>query len=67
MATCGTTQFVVVEQGNRTAVLLDIASYRELLEAREELEAARSYDEAKASGEEVIPFEQAMREIEVSQ
>jgi hypothetical protein len=61
------TQFVVDEHGNRTAVLLDIASYRELLEAREELEAARSYDEAKASGEEVIPFEQAMREIEVSQ
>jgi hypothetical protein len=60
----GTIQFVVDEQGNRTAVLLDLQRYRELLEAQEELESVRAYDAAKASGDEAIPVEQAIREIE---
>jgi hypothetical protein len=30
----------------------------------EELESIRAYDAAKASGDEVIPFEQAVTEIE---
>jgi hypothetical protein len=34
------------------------------LEAVEELEDIRAYDEAKASKDEIIPFEQAIREIE---
>jgi hypothetical protein len=57
-------QFVVDESGNRTAVLLAIERYSELLEAQEELEAIRAFDEAKASNVEAIPFAQATREIE---
>ena len=57
-------QFVVDESGNRTAVLLGIERYSELLEAQEELESIRAYDEAKASNDEAIPFAQAIREIE---
>ena len=57
-------QFVVDERGNRTAVLLDVERYYELLEAQEELESIRAYDEAKASGDEAIPFSQAVNEIE---
>jgi len=57
-------QFVVDERGNRTAVLLGIDRYFELLEAQEELASVRAYDEAKASGDEAIPFSQAVREIE---
>jgi hypothetical protein len=57
-------QFVVDESGNRTAVLLDIGRYFELLEAQEELESIRAFDEAKASDDEAIPFSQAMKEIE---
>jgi hypothetical protein len=57
-------QFVVDESGNRTAVLLDIERYFELLEAQEELESIRAFDEAKASGDEAIPLSQAIREIE---
>ena len=56
-------QFVVDESGNRTAVLLDIERYFELLEAQEELESIRAFDEAKASGDEAIPFSQAVEEI----
>ena len=57
-------QFVVDERGNRTGVLLDIERYSELLEAQEELESIRAYDEAKASGDEAVPLDQALREIE---
>jgi hypothetical protein len=59
-------QFVVDESGNRTAVLLEIDRYSELLEAQEELDAIRAFDEAKASNEEPIPFAQAIKEIEGS-
>ena len=57
-------QFVLDEHGNRTAVLMDLKRYVELLEAHEELEAVRAFDAAKASDDEVIPFSQAIREIE---
>lgn len=57
-------QFVVDESGNRTAVLLDVKRYFELLEAQEELESIRAYDEAKSSGDEAISFSQAVKEIE---
>lgn len=55
--------FVVDERGNRTAVLLNIERYRELLEAQEELESIRAYDEAETSGDEAVPFRQAVKEI----
>ena len=57
-------QFVVDASGNRTAVLLDVKRYIELLEAQEELESIRAYDDAKSSGDEAVPFSQAIREIE---
>jgi hypothetical protein len=56
-------QFVVDESGNRTAVLLEIDRYSELVEAQEELEAIRVYDQAKASKDEAIPLVQAIKEI----
>ena len=57
-------QFIVDESGNRTAVVVAIERYSELLEAQEELESIRAYDEAKATDDEAIPFAQAVKEIE---
>jgi hypothetical protein len=56
--------FVIEEQGNRIGVFWDIEDYRRLLEEIEELEAIKAYDAAKTSGDEAIPFEQAVSEIE---
>ena len=56
--------YVVDENGNRISVILDIDDYKKLLEELEELECIRAYDLAKASNDEVIPFEQAIAEIE---
>ena len=57
-------RFIVDDRGEKTAVILDIAEYRRLLEEAEELEDIRAYDAAKAAGGEAIPFEQAVAEIE---
>jgi hypothetical protein len=57
-------RYVVDDQGNRISVVLDIADYEELLDELEEVESIRAYDAAKASGDQVIPFEQAIAEIE---
>ena len=57
-------RFIVDENGQRVGVLLDIEDYRRLLEEVEELEAIRAYDAAKASGDEAVPLEQALAEIE---
>ncbi|HPC97213.1 MAG TPA: hypothetical protein PLU87_19900 [Sedimentisphaerales bacterium] len=57
-------QFIVDDNGEKQAVILDMAEYRKLLEEAEELETIRAYDAAKAAGDEAVPFEQAVREIE---
>jgi hypothetical protein len=57
-------RYLTDEQGNRTAVILDIGAYQKMLEELEMLDAIRAYDEAKANPGELIPFEQAVQEIE---
>ncbi|MGF1540233.1 MAG: hypothetical protein ACFCU5_07235 [Pleurocapsa sp.] len=58
-------KYLVDENGKQIAVVLDIADYKKLLEELEELEALRAYDQAKASEDEIIPFDQAINEIEL--
>jgi hypothetical protein len=57
-------QCVVDTEGNPVAVIVDIQFYRRLLDAWEELEAIQAYDLAKASGEQLIPLEEALRRME---
>lgn len=57
-------RYLTDEEGQRLGVVLDMTRYRELLEAMEELESIRAFDAAKASGEEPIPFEEAVADIE---
>ncbi len=59
-----THQFVVDDSGKKTAVILDIEEYEKLIDEAEELETIRAYDAAKAAHDEVIPFDQAVAEIE---
>ncbi len=57
-------KFIVDENGNQVSVVLDIADYHRLLEEMEELADIIAYLKAKALGDEFIPFEQAIAEIE---
>lgn len=57
-------QFITDNKGNRIGVILDLKQYEQMLDALEELADIRAYDEANAVREDVIPFEQAIKEIE---
>ena len=57
-------RFVVDQEGRKVEVLLDIAEYHLLLDAMEQLESIRAYDAAKASGDDTVPFDEAVAEIE---
>lgn len=59
--------FIIDKSGKRVGIILEIEAYRQLLEAVEELAEIRAYDEAKASDDDIIPFEQAISEIERKQ
>jgi len=59
-------KYVVNTKGKAVSVLLDIKTYRKLVEELEDLDAIRAFDAAKASGDKAVPFEQAVREIEKS-
>jgi hypothetical protein len=57
-------QYVVDERQQRTAVLLPLAEWEQILDYLEELDDINAYDEAKVGSQEIMPFEQAIHEIE---
>jgi len=57
-------QFVVNERGERIAVVISIEEYEKILEALEDREAIREFQEAKAAGEKPVPFDEAVTRIE---
>jgi hypothetical protein len=57
-------KYLTDENGNRIGVLLEIEEYHKLLEALEELEAIRAYDNAISDNDEEISFENAISQIE---
>jgi len=59
-------KWVINEKGERVGVLLDMDDYRRILQELEEWEAIRAYDAAKSSGDEIIPFKQALEKIETA-
>lgn len=64
MRTIPRPRYVIDEQGEPSAVLLEIEEYRRMLDELEELAAIHAFDEAKTSSDEAIPFEPATREVE---
>ncbi len=55
--------YVVDEQGRRKAVVVPLEEWEQILDALEELDDIRGYDEAKSDPSDAIPFEQAVMEI----
>jgi hypothetical protein len=56
-------QYLVDEEGNRKAVVVPISLWQQILEALDELDDIRAYDEAKREPSNPVPFEQALSEI----
>ena len=57
-------KYVINDKGKAVSVILDIKSYRKIMTELEELETIKAYDAAKGSCDEIIPFAQAISEIE---
>ena len=57
-------RYLTDEKGKKIAVIIDLEDYHKILEDLEELESIRAFDTAKSSGEEIIPFDKVIDEIE---
>lgn len=57
-------QFIVDDQGNKTAVIIDFEEYKKMIEELEELSAEMAYHKGMAEIETAIPFDEAIKEIE---
>ena len=55
--------YIVDEDGKKKAVVVPVAEWEQILDALEELDDIRAYDEAKSDPSEPIPFERAVYEI----
>ncbi len=57
-------QYVKDKSGKAVGVFLDLEDFRRIVSDLEELESLRAFDAAKSAGDQAIPFEQAVAEIE---
>jgi len=57
-------QYIVDAEGHRLSVVVDFEYYQKLLARLEELEEIYAFDLAEQSGDEAIPLEQVLSEIE---
>jgi hypothetical protein len=57
-------QFVMNQRGEKVAVVIGIELYEKMLDELGDIEDIRAYDEAKASGENGVPLEEAIARIE---
>lgn len=55
-------QIITDKKGKKVAVILSIEDYEQLLEEREELDAVKAYDKAKARKETFIPLREAVKQ-----
>jgi hypothetical protein len=57
-------KIVLDEKGRKVLVILDAKDYKRLLNYIEDIEDVIAYDKAKLTKSKVVPFEQAVKEIE---
>jgi len=61
-------EFIIDKKKQPKAVILPLEEWEKILEEIEELEDIRAFDEAKADDkDEIIPFEQAIKELKNSE
>jgi len=58
------TQFIIDNDGKKTAVILPIKTYDKILDELEDLEDIRLYDEAKKRKQEFVNADEAFKTIE---
>ena len=59
------THYITDTSGNKISVILPIKEYEKIMNDLEELKDIKACDRAKARKSEAIPFDQAVKEIEL--
>ncbi|NJN48197.1 MAG: hypothetical protein HC808_18865 [Candidatus Competibacteraceae bacterium] len=59
-------QYIVDEKHNKKSIILPIEEWEEIMLLIEELDDIQAYDDAKKTDDEIISFDQAVKEIENS-
>ena len=57
-------EYVVDGDGKKKAIVVPMTEWQKILEALEELDDIKAYDEAKSKPSNPIPFEKAIEEIQ---
>jgi len=57
-------EYIIDDSKKKKAVIIKIDEWEKIVEKLEELEDIESYDKEKSKMSEIIPFEQAIKEIE---
>ena len=57
-------EYVIDADGKKKAIVVPISEWQKILEALEELDDIKAYDEAKSKPSNPIPFEKAIEEIQ---
>jgi hypothetical protein len=57
-------EYVVDVDGNKKAVVVSMSEWQKILDALEELDDIKAYDEAKSKPSNPIPFEKAIKDIQ---
>jgi len=57
-------EYVVDGDGKKKAIVVTMTEWQKILEALEELDDIKAYDEAKSKPSNPIPFEKAIEEIQ---
>ncbi|MCC5813761.1 MAG: hypothetical protein JJT78_03325 [Leptospira sp.] len=55
--------YIIDEDGNKIAVVIDIATYKKLLDESEELASISAYDDGMSEIDQAIPFASALQDI----
>jgi hypothetical protein len=59
-------KFRTIKRGEKVSIELTVKEYERLMDDLDELDAICAHDEARGSGEQPVPFDQAIKVIERS-
>ncbi|MBN2613157.1 MAG: hypothetical protein JXB00_16510 [Bacteroidales bacterium] len=59
------TQYIPNSKGEKISVVLPIRDFEKMMEDLEELEEIKAYDRAKSRKSNPVPFDQAVKEMEL--
>ena len=57
-------EYIIDEKGKKKAIVISLSKWQQIKEELEELDDIKAYDEAKLNQSDIIPFNEALEEIQ---